>query len=385
MAKNFSDKYLAGLKPKAAPYTVREQKGFTLKVFPGGSKTFLFIYEVEGKRKQLNLGTYPYVSLADAREKYHDAVKAVAIGEPAVEQTVAEAPEAVLTFSELATKYISSCSHNTKKWRGEKESVLIKKFSEWKDKPITEITRREAYDIIDRELVNGKGAADHMLRTVRAMFEYAVERGYVVGSPFSRLKKGIPALKTKARTRFLTEREIPIVWKGIKDSRIGFITKKLLLTILITAQRPGEVAGLHRKEIEGDWWTIPAERALKGGRDHRVFLTETAKSMIGNTEEFIFPARNMNPIIEGSLSRVIKRCNYWGLEHFTPHDLRRTVRTNMSRLRIPREHSEAVLNHAKEGMVKIYDQYEYDDEKKEALQAWETELLRLVAHSTSSE
>ena len=50
----------------------------------------------------------------------------------------------------------------------------------------------------------------------------------------------------------------------------------------------------------------------------------------------------------------------------------------MSRLRIPREHAEALLNRAKQGMVKVYDQYEFDDEKKEARQIWEKELLRLI-------
>jgi len=66
------------------------------------------------------------------------------------------------------------------------------------------------------------------------------------------------------------------------------------------------------------------------------------------------------------------------LPHWTPHDLRRTARTHMSRLRIPREHAEALLNRAKQGMVKVYDQYEFDDEKKEARQIWEKELLRLI-------
>ncbi|MFZ4860207.1 MAG: Arm DNA-binding domain-containing protein, partial [Desulfuromonadaceae bacterium] len=56
MAKKFSDKYLASLKPKEKSYKVREAKGFAIFVLPSGTKTFLFIYEVGGKRKQLNLG-----------------------------------------------------------------------------------------------------------------------------------------------------------------------------------------------------------------------------------------------------------------------------------------------------------------------------------------
>ena len=58
MAKNFSDKYISSLNTKEKAYTIREAKGFTLKVFPAGTKTFLFIYEIGGKRKQLNLGYF---------------------------------------------------------------------------------------------------------------------------------------------------------------------------------------------------------------------------------------------------------------------------------------------------------------------------------------
>ena len=50
--------------------------------------------------------------------------------------------------------------------------------------------------------------------------------------------------------------------------------------ILVTAQRPGEVIGMHSSEIDGRWWTIPAERA-KNGKTHRVYLTDTAVDLIG--------------------------------------------------------------------------------------------------------
>jgi len=61
--------------------------------------------------------------------------------------------------------------------------------------------------------------------------------------------------------------------------------------ILVTAQRPGEVAQMHSDQIKDRWWTIPAEVA-KNGREHRVYLTDTAMSLIGNTKVMFFhPAR----------------------------------------------------------------------------------------------
>ena len=136
---------------------------------------------------------------------------------------------------------------------------------------------------------------------------------------------------------------------------------------------------MHERELEGDWWTIPPERNEKGKRHHRVYLSGLAKELVGDYSGYVFPtpkkagSGHLSLIAVQSLARAINKGPRW-----TPHDLRRTARTQMSRLGVRREYAEAVLNHAKEGMVKVYDQYEYDREKKEALTLWGAELLRLV-------
>ncbi|MFZ4858133.1 MAG: site-specific integrase [Desulfuromonadaceae bacterium] len=220
------------------------------------------------------------------------------------------------------------------------------------------------------------------------MFEYAVDRDYIGNSPFYKMKRVIKTLRNKSRTRFLTEQEIAQVWAGITNGGGTAQTKRALKLILVTTQRPMEVAGLHRREISGDWWTLPAERNLKGIRDHRIFLTATAKELIGDSEGFIFPSpmkdTKTRHITRIAMSQHVTGSKHFGVAPWTPHDLRRTARTHMSRIRIRREYSEAVLNHAKGGMAQVYDQYEFDDEKMEALQAWETELLRLVIQSSTS-
>ena len=66
---------------------------------------------------------------------------------------------------------------------------------------------------------------------------------------------------------------------GTFNAAISDYIKQALRLMLITAQRPGEVIGMHTGEINGDWWTIPSERA-KNGKAHRVFLTPCAKGII---------------------------------------------------------------------------------------------------------
>lgn len=388
MPRNFSDKYLAGLKPKTKMYLIRETKGFVIQVAPTGRKTFLYIYQADGKRKQINLGMYPAVSLSAARRKYAEAAEAVYRGEPVPvnEPEPPPSPEPgtskVTTVKDLYLKYMAdSRKDHVEAWADIKESIYKNKITPWHHRGIKSITKDEAIDFIDRERLNGDGAMRNSYKALHALFQYAEDRSYIETNPFYRMKKIKASLKNKERSRFLTEEEIPVVWRGIEEGIGTSITKRALKLILVTAQRPGEVVGMHRSEISGDWWTIPAVRAQKGSGDHRVFLTKTAKELIGDGEGFIFPTPmhgKSGHIHKVSLSQCVANSECYGVPHWTPHDLRRTARTHFSRLRVRREHAEAVLNHAKAGMVKIYDQYEFDDEKKEALQAWEAELLRLV-------
>lgn len=385
MAKNFSDKYLMALKPRERAYQVREAKGFTLRVLPTGTKTFLFIYEEQGKRKQLNLGVYPAVTLAEARQLYNEAVVKRIRGESLVPVPATECATEILTVGKLINLYLVKSSGDTPKWVEIKKSTLNNKLADWLDRDPAAITQTEVLALVEAEQTRTKGNARNLARIAAALFEFAVERRLITASPFYRLRKIVPNLRGKSKTRFLSEAEIKTMWKAIDAGGGKDVTKRALKLILVTAQRPGEVAGLHRREIEGDWWVLPADRNLKGNRTHRIFLTATAKALIGDGEGFIFKSPMQDSkngyISSVALSQRVVSSKYYGVAKWTPHDLRRTARTHFSRLRVPREHAEAVLNHAKTGMVKVYDQYEFDDEKKAVLQAWETELLRLVAQS----
>jgi integrase len=165
-----------------------------------------------------------------------------------------------------------------------------------------------------------------------------------------------------------------------------------LKLVLITAQRPGEVAGIHTSEIDGNWWTIPAERS-KNKKSHRVYLTPLAQEIVTGAiahvkrireipaetkyEGFIFPCRHTGkakPLQRLALSRSLLRNatpdgeTTLGVEPFTPHDLRRTAATQMSKLKFHDETIDAVLNHSKKGVISTYNQNRYDDEKQQALE-----------------
>lgn len=181
------------------------------------------------------------------------------------------------------------------------------------------------------------------------------------------------------------------------------LTALALKLVLVTGQRPGEVAGMHKDEILGRMWTIPASRRGKTETCHAVYLTDTALEIVaaakleverlqarrsvswsGNIFEAspgsaISPAALCRAVVRNSAALGAKVESHWG--GWTPHDLRRTMRTGLSACNIRPDIAELTIGHKKRGIVAVYDQHSFDTERRDALLAWEKYLLTVVSHS----
>jgi len=163
---------------------------------------------------------------------------------------------------------------------------------------------------------------------------------------------------------------------------------------LVTAQRPGEVTGLSWAELDEDWedakkpfWTIPGTRT-KNKLPHRVPLTSFAVDLLKQAKklskdsEHTFPSpRPGQPILESSLSHAVVRSEHFGVSHFSPHDLRRSAATHMAgpHCKVSRFILERILNHTDQTVTgQHYDQHEYDDEKRHALETWAARLAQVI-------
>jgi integrase len=182
------------------------------------------------------------------------------------------------------------------------------------------------------------------------------------------------------------------VWNQLIGTYIG----RVIMLVLVTGQRPGEVTGMRWSEMDGSWWTIPKERARKNERENRVYLTYLARLLLPSRvagEDFVFPAQGrgrgmgasggMRP---GTASRFISvDNNYFLLTRWTPHDLRRTMATELARLGCPDEVIDEVLNHKKKGIIGVYNKYRYDVEKRFWLRKWSRRLIVLIKEDRSSQ
>jgi len=392
----FTDRYIQSLKPREKEYCIRESHGFTIRVLPTGSKTFQYIYTIEGKRRRLNLGSYPSTSLSEAREKFHEVANLVSKGiDPQKPPAVVE-PEHY-TVARLIEEYLAHLEKSAARNYVKTASLTLKNdvLNNWGERQIVGIRRRDAISLVENVASRAKAQALGVLKHARAMFTYALHRELVDFNPFAGVSAAIPDITPNSRERVLSDNEIIFIWNTLseKDSSGSQIARNGLLLILVTAQRPGEVAGMAKSEVDGEWWTIPKERA-KNKEEHRVYLTPLAQRLLPKLIcPWYFPSPDLeSPIGRPALSHIlskqpkdkegkITRQQYLGLPRWTPHDLRRTAATKLSELGCPDEIIDAILNHVKKGVIGVYNRNKYDKEKKKWLIKWAKHLEVLVSTS----
>lgn len=417
----FTDVYIKNLKPEHSKYYKREANGFTVKVWPSGAKTWLYVYTFEGKRKEIKLGEYPALRLADARLKYNEAFELHQNGKDpgAKERQQQEERRAAPTVAALVEEYLEKHAKIHKRSWHEDLRILYKEVVPlWGQRKAADIKKRDVVLLLESIMDRGSpGMSNNTFQVIRKMFNFAVERDILTFSPAT----GIKALAPKvARERALSAAEVKTLWFNLDHAAMSNEIVRALKLVLVTAQRPGEVTGMHTREINGNWWTIPIERS-KNGKSHRVYLTKTAFELIGpltitdeesgETRErgYIFPSPHKNkvkPVDSHALPVAVLRNVKWQLtdkkgkplynadgkpatenrlevERFTPHDLRRTAATLMSEIGFMDEIIDAVLNHVKQGVIKVYNLHRYGKEKQTALEAWERKLQSIVTGSTT--
>lgn len=133
-------------------------------------------------------------------------------------------------------------------------------------------------------------------------------------------------------------------------------------------------------DIEGPWWTVPAERS-KNGLANRVYLAPPTRELLetlGNGSPYVFPSTRGRKGHLSNPNKMLHRIREASGVSFWGHDLRRTAATHMARLGISRLVIAKVLNHAERGVTAIYDRASYDREKREAWKRWGRELQSLL-------
>ncbi|MEW6429773.1 MAG: tyrosine-type recombinase/integrase [Thermodesulfobacteriota bacterium] len=386
-----TDMQIAKLKPRKQRFEVSDGNGLSLRVMPSGAKSWVFRYLFDGHPRRLTIGVYPTIPLAEARQLCSAAkMKVERDLDPGVEKVAAKASRKTTpTFSEFLPEFWEE-ELSVKKSGTETRRLLEKDIIPvWGWRKVSDIKRRDIVLLLDKIKKRAPVTRNRVHGALTRLFNFAAERGIIEESPCNKIRK----VTETAKDRVLTDDEIRLLWSALdldnQDLDIYRTSKLALKMILLTGQRPGEVCGMTWEEIdlENASWAIPAAR-MKNSEAHSIPLTRAALEVIeqarplSNGSAYVFQSSYLEdrPITPHSLSRAVARHHKeMGFENrFTPHDLRRTLRTRLAMLGVAEIVAERVLGHKLQGILAVYNKHDYDMEKRQALETWERSLRRIL-------
>lgn len=391
---------------------VGENRGLRVTCGKTGVKTFFYRYTspLTGKLVQVKIGNFPQTTLAVARTKLHELKLIRQDGRcPATElkqQKLLKAVEAekekmpALTIKGLVDLYLSERIEDRKTSDGKlvlgarkkkgQEEVRRTLYADAVDKlgsrSAAEITRNDVVNLINSVVARGaKVQAGNVLRELSLAYEFGIGLGRFEESfanPAVLAKSSLRQTRLKLTndrgTRVLSENELTKFLRWLPGSAYSPTVKNVLRMTLWTGCRTGEVCKMAWKDVDLEKGTIHL-RDTKTNVERYVQLskqaTEFLKILRLNTDKYLFPSsRTKQPILQKYLTENAWRMREAGqmldISSWTPHDLRRTVRTGLSRLQCPNEVGEAILGHTKGGVEGVYNLYKYDAECKKWLQVW---------------
>ena len=410
---------------------IGENSGLRVTCGKTGLKSFIYRYRspINNALKKITLGHYPQMSLAEARVELQRLKVLRASGIcPATqnkekkalykqEQSKALSQEAIFTVKDVIDCYLSEViedrtitDQKTGKTKTQKGVRAAKGQIETRrtlysdavktlgNLPADQITRKDVINLIKGITDRGaKVQAGRVLSELSLAYEYCIGLDYFNDSfanpallAKASLKQARLKLTSNKRSRFLSDKELVDVLNWIPQSGFSKHHKSILLITLWTGCRTGEICAAEWKDFDLDHATWHL-KDTKNGSGRHVQLSKQCvdhlKSLPDIGSEFLFPSfRTGKPIAQKTLTEakwLLRDGNHIGrvefrpeqlwLEHmedWNPHDLRRTVRTGLSKLGCPSDVAEAVLGHSKKGIEGTYNLHGYEEECAIWLQKW---------------
>lgn len=392
-------------------YTVEGCPGLRIAATNSG-RTWTYRYKEPGsdRMKQVKLGTWPAMPLAQAVGKWHAAKAQRDSGvDPTAEKRAVRATAKATAESRRLSQhlvrhvcddYLSGHIRRHRKQKGadEVDRMFSTMLGDFADRPATEVTRADAFNLLE-SFADIPVQAAKLRAELGAAWDYALDAGRLPANTPNwwrlvmrgRLKskgKKIAGETIGTTKRALTEAELRTLIPWL--SNFSSLVADVLTLYLWTGARGAEIVSMHADEIneeaEGYWWTVPKEKTKnarhENATDLRVPLIGRAAEVVRrrvalSPEGYLFPSTGASGHVEQktiqtavhyhqpySKTRPEMQRPRLPVTRWAPHDLRRTVRTMLASLGCPRDVAEVMLGHMLPGVEGTYNRHSYDDERR---------------------
>ncbi|MBK1691125.1 tyrosine-type recombinase/integrase [Ectothiorhodospira mobilis] len=383
--------------------TRSDQNGLGVRISKKGKLTFYVRYWLNGKQSRIDIGSYPLKSLKAARAEAEDIRRMVEDGQdPKLAKELerlsqAEAPSVAELFNEWYEKY---CIKHKSNAHLIKRSFEIHLFPEIGHLPADQLELRHWMEQFERVQAGAPSIAERLVINSKQMLKWGVRRQRVPTNVIAHVGTRTDLhIKKNIGKRVLDRGEVRLVWEVLERSRMTRKNALFVMLCLAFGCRTGELR-LSDKEhwdLDKGVWTVPPENHKTGKvtglpivrpiiEPVKELVREAMQLSASPSEGPLFNNRDSRERISRSsllplpynIMQWLRRHRKVEMEHWSMHDLRRTVRTNLSDLTAPHI-AEKMLGHTMPGQWRVYDHYDYLAEQKEAYQAWWERLQQMVA------
>lgn len=393
-------------KDKQTDFYDEHTSGLGLRVSPGGTKTFFYRYRYKGRNRRYTIGRYSKaLKLSDARTRA-DELRSYTKkgGDPQGEEQAKNNEEAPKSFLEVIEEYqkkhFIKLKDSTRTDYQRRINHFIDSFGKRKvQRPINSIQRIEILNWLEDKAQTAPTQAQRIQATLSGIFEFALNRGYTDSNIARKISFTEEREKIKEKRKnkkwenvAFDEGQIKALWKAFDQHAEP--TGSLFKMLLLLGQRSGETRKMKWEFIDfkNQLWTIP-KGDTKNGIEHHIPLPGMALDILNHLEPltgesgFVFesPVNKGKPL--GSPQKSAQRIRDNAdkkdrLEAFNIHSLRTTFATWQAELKTPPQVLSKLMNHKKPGegstITAIYNQYDYEDEKRTALNKWNNKLHQIT-------
>ncbi|MBI1450413.1 integrase family protein [Acinetobacter sp. FL51] len=381
---------------------VTDRDGLSVRISPKGKIVFQYRYRFDGKAKRLDLGTYPLLGLKDARAKVHKYKIELDQGKDPMQLKLKGESDYLkqLTVNEICDLWFNTIAVNKVSKKDDHRAFEIHVYPKIGRRICDDVSLQEWSELLFEITANAKSVAVKVLGNLRMILRWGCIHGKLKHQPIQHLRASDLNVKKVKRTRYLSEQEIFwVVHSSLRSNAISPKNKAIIIMLLFYGCRVSELRLAKKSDFDFREmiWCIPPENHKMGDRTHKPIIRpiipqivpfiQYVFSLSPDSCEYAFPnlkgkvytklEKSFQTTIPSYVNENVRKRFDVQMQHWTMHDLRRTMRTHISEL-APPHICEIMLGHGLPAVWGTYDLHEYLEEQAQAYEKWFHKLCAIL-------